>query len=128
MFFREIDDNRTGYITLSQFADFLLPYSAEYSRLIIDRPEFFSRRGEDYRRYFNVDTRLDYQELWRAIFKGEQQIEKIRQSLKEQQISIRFAFEFLDRDCDGYLESLHLRDFLSMNGFYGTDKEIQGLM
>lgn len=62
------------------------------------------------------------------MFQGEAKIEKVRYSLKSAQVNIKDAFIFLDRDCDGFIESLHLRDFLSMNGFYGTDREILGLM
>jgi len=59
---------------------------------------------------------------------GEINVEKVRQGLKAAGVSVNDAFIFLDRDCDGFIESLHLRDFLSMNGFYGTDREILGLM
>ena len=59
---------------------------------------------------------------------GETKVEKVRHSLKTAVVSVKDAFIFLDRDCDGYIESLHLRDFLAMNGFYGTDREIVGLM
>lgn len=38
------------------------------------------------------------------------------------------AFEFLDRDQDGYIDNEQMRDFLSMNGFYGTERELMGLM
>ena len=62
------------------------------------------------------------------MFQSEAKIEKVRYGLKTAQISAKDAFVFLDRDCDGFIESLHLRDFLAMNGFYGTDREILGLM
>jgi Ca2+-binding EF-hand superfamily protein len=48
--------------------------------------------------------------------------------MKSSAINLKNAFEYLDRDCDGFLESLHVKDFLSMNGFYGTDREVLGLV
>jgi Ca2+-binding EF-hand superfamily protein len=66
--------------------------------------------------------------FWKSVFQGEAKIEKIRYNLKSALVNTRDAFIFLDRDCDGFIESLHLRDFLSMNGFFGTDREILGLM
>jgi len=60
LFFKVFDTEQTNTITLRQFSDIVLPISPEYGRLITERAEFFSRRGDDFRRYFNCDTRMDF--------------------------------------------------------------------
>jgi hypothetical protein len=60
LFFKVFDTDQTNRITLRQFSDIVLPISPEYARLVTERAEFFSRRGDDFKRYFNCDTRMDY--------------------------------------------------------------------
>ena len=34
----------------------------------------------------------------------------------------------MDRDCDGFLDLEDIREFLALNGFFATERELQGIM
>jgi hypothetical protein len=53
MLFKRIDKQSLGRITFKQFNDIVLPFSKGYANRVVDRPEFFCKRGIDYRFYFN---------------------------------------------------------------------------
>ncbi len=60
---------------------------------------------------------------------GQRLVELTKQQMqKESCINLCQAFEYLDRDQDGYIDNEQIRDFMSMNGFYGTERELMGLM
>jgi hypothetical protein len=59
MFFKRIDRTSRGRITFNEFGEAMLPVSKEYAGLVTDRPEYYVRRGQDYRKFFNCDTRME---------------------------------------------------------------------
>ena len=130
MMFRRADRKMLGRMTFKQFNDFILPFSQEYAYRVLDRPEYYSRHNNDFRWFFNKETRLCFQNLWAVIFQGERQIEAIRQQAEAcgHQINLRRVFGHLDTDRDDFVRKQELRDFLANNGFYATERELQGLV
>jgi Ca2+-binding EF-hand superfamily protein len=67
--------------------------------------------------------------VWRAIIRAERAIENLRQQLAARPyFTIRGAFEYIDRDGDGFIRACELRDMLADNGFYATERELTGLV
>jgi Ca2+-binding EF-hand superfamily protein len=129
MFFKRYDRSGRGRLTFNEFSEAVLPFSQEYAGLVTDRPEYYLRRGHDYRRFFNCDTRMEIQELWKVIFRGERAIEVLREQIsKRPYLDFRAAFRCIDKDGDEFVRSWELRDFLADSGFYATERELQGLM
>jgi Ca2+-binding EF-hand superfamily protein len=42
--------------------------------------------------------------------------------------NLKQCFAYLDGDMDGYIELNDLREFLANNGFYATERELQGVL
>ena len=59
MLFKRFDRSGRGRITFAEFSEAVLPFSQEYAGLVTDGPEYYSRRGHDFRRFFNCDTRME---------------------------------------------------------------------
>lgn len=95
-----------------------------------DRPDIYTARGcRDLTRFFNVETRLEFQAFWRAVFKAERTAEDLRDRLsKRVYFNMQDAFKHVDRNHDGFLTAADVRDFMAENGFYATDREIRGFM
>lgn len=129
MFFRRIDTTNRGRINFNEFSNAILPFSSEYAALITDRPDYYLARGVDFLKFFNVDTRFELQALWRTLFKTERDMEHLREKIRKRtNLSLRNAFDFLNRDRDGMVKHRDFRDILAENGFYSTDRELNGLM
>lgn len=71
MMFHRADRKLLGRMTYKQFNDFILPFSQEYAYRVLDRREYYSRHNNDFRWFFNKETRLCFQTLWAVIFQGE---------------------------------------------------------
>lgn len=67
MMFRRADRKMLGRMTYKQFSDFILPFSQEYAFRVLDRPEYYSRHNNDFRWFFNKETRLSLQNLWQVM-------------------------------------------------------------
>ena len=100
LFFRRNDPSGHGSLNFHAFSAGVLPFSAEYASLVTDRPDFFTARGcPDITKFFSVETRLEYQAFWRAIFKAERAAEDLRQRIAARvYFNIHDAFAFCDRN------------------------------
>ena len=81
MLFKRVDRNNLGRITYKQFNDLILPFTQEYAIRVADRKEYYGKRNTELRLYFDSETRMDFQAVWRAIFNGERQLEQLRQKI-----------------------------------------------
>ncbi len=129
LFVRRADASGRGRITFHEFSEALLPFSPEYAGLVTDRPDFYIRRGADAAHFFNCDTRAEFQNVWRTVLRAERAVEALRAQLKARPyFTIRGAFEFIDRDGDGFVRGCDLRELLADHGFYATERELAGLV
>jgi hypothetical protein len=98
LFFRKFDRTQRGRMTMAEFSAAFLPFSKEYSSLVIDRVDYYSKRGFNLGQYFNSETRFEMRTVWGAIFKAEKAMEQLRLSLaKRPYFNGRQAFEFCSR-------------------------------
>lgn len=107
----------------------ILPVSKEYSALLTDRPDYYMSRQIPISQFFAHETRNEFRKLWAGLFKCERACEVLRASLRKRPyFNIKQAFAFMDTDCDGYLTMDNLREFLANNGFFATERELQGII
>ena len=107
----------------------MTPLCKEYSSLLNGRHDFYSTKAIHPRDYFNIETRDDIVNLWRQVFKIERASECLRVRIsKRPNFTIKRAFSYCDKDCDGYLNHLDLRDMLAENGFFATERELNSVM
>ena len=107
----------------------MLPFSREYASLITDRTEFYSRRSRDGATYFNRDTRYEMQAFWAVLLRTERTVESLRLRLSARPyLNLRNVFEYCARSRTGIVLASDLRDLLAEQGFYSTERELQGLM
>ena len=107
----------------------ILPISKEYAALLTDRPDFYMSRNVPITQFFNTDTRNQFRTLWTAFFKCERESEQLRLGLRNRPyFNLKAAFAHLDRTNSGSIGIEELRDFLANNGFFGTEREIAGLI
>ena len=59
LLYRRFDKLNTGQLSFQEFNRVVLPYSREYSNLVKDRVEYYSRRSGHISSYFNQDTRFE---------------------------------------------------------------------
>lgn len=129
LFFRRFDKTGRGRINFSEFSESVLPFSQEYAGLVTDRPDYYIRRGVDVSRFFNCDTRVEFQAFWRAYVKAERAVEHLRELINKRPcFNLRDGFAYCDKDGDGFLRPNELREVLADNGFYATERELAGLM
>ena len=129
MLFRRFDAQNVGHLTYQDFNRLVLPFSREYAGLITDRADFYSRRLTDLTQYFNFDTRKEMIAFWNLLFQTERSIENLRMSLRSRPgFNFRDIFEYFSRTQTGVILESNLRDVLAENGFYITERELQGLM
>jgi hypothetical protein len=103
----------------------MLPLSKEYAALLTDRPDFYMSRGIPISQFFNHDTRDEMRKLWHTIFKIERSCEALRLNLRSRPyFNLKQCFSFLDSDLDGYVTLDDLREYLSNNGFFATEREL----
>lgn len=82
LLFRRHDSNNDGKLNFTELSKVLLPVSREYAALLTDRPDFYMSRGVPPSQFFNVDTRIDFRNLWQALYKCERACEVLRVSLR----------------------------------------------
>lgn len=129
LIFRRHDLNSDGKLNFTEFSNMLLPVSKEYSALLTDRPDFYMSRSIPISQFFNSDTRNELRNLWAGMFKCERACEVLRVALRKRSyFNIKHAFSFMDQDIDGYLIVDDIREFLANNGFFATERELQGIM
>lgn len=129
LLFRRHDHNNDGKLNFTEFSNLLMPVSKEYAALLTDRPDFYMSRGVPPSQFFNADTRSEMRNLWSSLFKCERSCEVLRTNIRARPyFNIKSAFAFMDRNCDGYLSLDDLREFLSNNGFFATERELGGIM
>lgn len=129
LLFRRFDHNADGKLNFMEFSNLMLPVSKEYAALLTDRPDFYMSRGVPPSQFFNVDTRQEMRNLWAALFKCERSCEVLRTGLRARPyFNLKAAFSFIDRNGMGQLALEDVREFLSNNGFFATERELQGIM
>lgn len=129
LLFRRHDSNQDGKLNFTEFSNLVLPVSKEYAALLTDRPDFYMSRQVPLTQFFNADTRAEFRSLWAALFKCERACEVLRTSLRQRPyFNIKMAFQFMDANGSGHLTINELREFLANNGFFATERELQGLI
>lgn len=129
MLFRRFDMQNAGHLTFQGFNRLVLPFSGEYAGLITDRADYYSRRSKDLSQFFYTDTRKEIVAFWNLMFQSERNIESLRMSLRGRPyFNFRDIFEHFSRTQTGLILANNLRDVLAENGFYITERELQGLM
>jgi Ca2+-binding EF-hand superfamily protein len=67
--------------------------------------------------------------LWQGLFKCERSCEVLRTSLRARPyFNLKAAFCYLDRNGAGQVSLDDIREFLSNNGFFATERELLGIM
>lgn len=129
LFFRRYEQGGVGKIFIQDFSKAIVPLSKEYAGLLIGRQEFYSLRSKNTKDYFNLDTRNELRLLYKAIFANLKMTECLRLRIsRRQNFSYRLAFEYADKNKDGYLESEDIKEMLSEHCFYATDREITSIL
>ena len=129
LLFRRHDANCDGKLNFQEFSTAMLPVSKEYAALLTDRPDFYMSRGVPITQFFGHDTRNYMRSLWGCLFKVERACESLRVQLRQRPyFNIKQAFSFMDTDLDGLIGLEDFREFLANNGFYATERELQGIM
>jgi hypothetical protein len=96
--------------------------------MITGRPDFYMRKGVPVYKFFDPETKTCMQRMFSVLLQGERQIEKYREALaKRIYMDFHCAFLLIDTDRDDYISPAELRDFLANQGFYASDRELQGL-
>lgn len=127
--FRRYDTNRDQKLSLAEFCRAFTPSGKEYSALVQGRAEFYAKRGINPRDFFNSDTRREIRTVWEVLIHTEKMTERLRHKLAGRPLfNVRSAFKYIDRDQNGAITHLDLRDSLVSHGFYATEKEIQLIM
>jgi Ca2+-binding EF-hand superfamily protein len=106
------------------------PISKEYAQLITGRADFFSRKASlSPQDYFSFDTRIEIKNFWKILIQTERASECLRSRIaKRPNFNIQQAFDYSDRDLDGSLSALDIREMLSDHGFFATERELNHLM
>ncbi len=63
--------------------------------------------------------------LFKVLLGAEYRLESLRRNLA---IDLRIAFGHLNANEDGYVRMGDLRDFCASQGFYATERELQGCL
>lgn len=96
--------------------------------MVTDRPDCYIRKGCCLQEYFTQDTRSHLAHLWRVILNGELLIENVREAIsKRLYFDSHAAFCLIDTDRDDFVRMKELRDFFANQGFYASDRELEGL-
>jgi Ca2+-binding EF-hand superfamily protein len=129
LLFRRNDHNQDGKLNFTEFSNLMMPVSKEYAALLTDRPDIYMSRGVPPSQFFNFDTRQELRNIWTALFKCERSCEVLRNGLRARPyFNLKAAFSYLDRSGQGQVSLDDLREFLSNNGFFATERELQGVM
>ena len=127
--FKRFDRRQAGFLNFSDFSRLMLPFSREYAALITDRIDYYSRRTRDGKSFFNSDTRYDMQAFWAVHIRTERMMETLRRRLNSlPYFNIRDIFEHCTRTRNGMILPSDMREVMAENGFYATERELQGLM
>lgn len=125
LLFRRFEKTNTGTLAFNDFNRLMLPFSREYSNLVTDRTEYYSRRSRDGSTYFNQDTRYEIQAFWAVMMRTERAMEVLRVQLSQRPyLVMRDVFEACARTRSGLLLASDLRDVLAEHGFYSTEREL----
>jgi Ca2+-binding EF-hand superfamily protein len=107
----------------------MLPLSKEYAGLLLGRQEFYSTRSQNTSDYFNLDTRNELRILYKSILQNLRMTECLRLRISRRpNFSYRSAFEYADKDKDGFIGGEDLREMLAENSFFATEREINSVM
>lgn len=129
LLFRRFDKTNTGQLTFNDFSRAVLPFSREYASLITDRTDYYSRRTQDASRYFNETTRYEMQAFFGVLLRKERSMEALRLRLSARPyMNFREMFEAFNRSSAGVILVNDMRDVLAEQGFYSTERELQGLL
>lgn len=80
-------------------------------------------------RYFNETTRYEMQAFFNVLLRKERSMEALRLRLSGRPyMNLRDMFEAFARTTAGVILINDLRDVLAEQGFYSTERELQGLM
>ena len=121
--------NQNGKLTFVEYCNAITPLSPEYAQLITGRPEFYSLKSLDPAEYFNVDTRNELRNFWKVVLQNERASECIRARIaKRPHFNLKQAFSYCDKDSDGVVTPKDIRDMLSENGYFATEKELHLIM
>jgi Ca2+-binding EF-hand superfamily protein len=127
--FKRYDTNRDQKLSLAEFCKAFTPAGKEYGALVQGRAEFYAKRGINPMDFFNSDTRREIRTVWEVLIHTEKMTERLRHKLADRPLfNMRAAFKYVDRDQNGAITHLDLRDSLVSHGFYATEKEIQLIM
>ena len=67
--------------------------------------------------------------MWAALFKCERSCEVLRSCLRARPyFNLKQAFTFIDRNGIGNITLEDLREYLGNNGFFATERELQGII
>ena len=125
LFFKRYDTNRDGKLSLSEFCLAFTPIGKEYAALVQGRAEFYSKKCFHPRDFFNCDTRRMIKNMWQTLLFTERQIENLRIRLARRPLfNLRTAFKYCDKDANGAITSVDMKDVLSEHGFFATEKEL----
>lgn len=124
LFFKRYDGNKDYRLSFNEFSAAFLSQDSYYAHMLNRRPS--NHRHHLHRRddCFFPDTQTEFRNMWRVHFKVEIAAESVRQRLAcNPHFNAVQAFNSLDLNADGRVNSHEIKRIIESRGFYVTQKE-----
>lgn len=121
LLFKRYGSERLGF---REFSNAFVPQDSYYAHMLNRRPS--NHRHNCVRRddCFFTDTQVEFRNMWRVHFKVEVAAEAIRQRLAcNPHFNVVQAFNSLDMNMDGRVNSGEIKRIIESRGFYVSQKE-----
>lgn len=129
LFFQRYDTDKNHRLNFNEFSAAFVCHDNYYAHMLKRRPS--NHRHHLHRRddcYF-PDTQVEHRNMWRVHFKVESSAEAVRQRLFSiPHFDVVKAFNSLDRNLDGRINTVELMQILEIRGFYITQKEAEQVL
>lgn len=129
LFFQRYDTNKNHRLNFSEFSAAFVSDDNYYAHMLNRRPS--NHRHHLHRRddCFFPDTQVEHRNMWRVHFKVESAAEAVRLRLAAHPyFNPVQAFNSLDLNMDGRINSNEIKRIIESRGFYVTQKEAQQVL
>ena len=124
LFFQRYDANKNHRLCFKEFSRAFLSDDTYYSHMLNRRPSNHRHHLHKRDDCFFPDTQVEHRNMWRTHFKVEAAAECVRQRLASHpHFNVVQAFNSLDLNCDGKINSCEIQRIIESRGFYVTKKE-----
>ena len=124
LFFQRYDTDKNHRLNFSEFSKAFLSDDNYYAHMLNRRPS--NHRHHLHRRddCFFPETQVEHRTMWRVHFKVESAAEAVRQRLcHHPHFNVVQAFNSLDLNSDGKINSCEIKRIIESRGFFITQKE-----